>query len=67
MSKRTSELYNLIIKTHDANKKIFTKIKDKDREKFTISHSAKDVKYDTFNFIESNSDSLSASLSNYLN
>ena len=64
MSKRVKELYGIILKNHEPNKAVFTKLRNS--TKFTISHSAKDVIYDSKNFIERNADSMSGSLSKLL-
>lgn len=60
INKKVIECYNSITKSHDSNTNVFTKIKN--TTKFTIFHSAKDVTYDSRNFIERNADSISASL-----
>lgn len=53
-----------IIKDHGKNIKFqHNFLKDKKRDKFTIVHSAKEVKYDVKSFIEKNVDAISSSLS----
>ena len=65
MSKRVKDLYNMLLKNHETtNKDIFKKVRNS--TKFTICHSAKDVIYDSKNFIDRNSDSMSGSLNKLL-
>lgn len=64
MNKRVKELYGIVLKNHEPNTYVFSKIRNS--TKFTISHSAKDVIYDSKNFIERNADSMSGSLSKLL-
>ena len=61
MTKRTKELFTVIVKNHEADKKCFAF--KKMSTKFTIKHSAKDVIYDAKNFIDRNSDYISKSIS----
>jgi len=61
--KRTVDMFGIIRKNHDVNTNVFKATsKVKTVVKFTLSHSAKDVTYDAKNFIERNTDSMSASL-----
>ena len=56
-------LMSSMIKDHDESLKFsYDFMKDKNRDKFTIIHSAKDVKYDVKSFIVKNVDSISSSL-----
>lgn len=56
-------LMGTIIKDHDGNPKLeYNFMKDKNKDKFTIIHSAKEVKYDIKTFIVKNVDSISSSL-----
>jgi len=56
-------LMGIIKKDHDKNPKLeINFMKDKKRDKFTIIHSAKEVKYDIKSFIVKNVDSISPSL-----
>jgi myosin heavy subunit len=64
MNKRVKELYGIVLKNHEPNTTVFSKIRNS--TKFTVSHSAKDVIYDSKNFIERNADSMSGSLSKLL-
>jgi myosin heavy subunit len=55
------------MKVHDKNKKIFLDSKkDKNKDKFTIYHSAKEVKYDVKSFVEKNIDEISSSLTSLM-
>ena len=59
-----SQLMDMVMKDHGKNPKFqHNFMKDKKRDKFTIVHSAKDVKYNIRSFIEKNVDSISPSLS----
>ena len=65
ISKRTKDMYAFMLKTHEtATNKVFIKIKNS--TKFTLSHSAKDVIYETRNFIDRNADCMSPSLNEFL-
>jgi len=64
MNKRVKDMYNNIVKNHEPNAKVFKK--KKNTIKFTICHSAKDVVYDSKNFIERNADMMSPSLNKLL-
>lgn len=56
-------LMDAVIKDHGKNPKLqYNFSKDKKRDKFTIIHSAKEVKYDIKSFITKNVDSISSSL-----
>lgn len=58
------QLMATIINDHGTNEKFAHDfIKDKEGDKFTIVHSAKDVKYDIKSFIDKNVDTISPSLS----
>jgi len=67
INKQTKQLYDLLMKNHEkVNADIFKKQGKNMSTKFLISHSAKDVIYDSKNFIERNSDSMSDSLNQLL-
>ena len=56
-------LMEMITSTHEGNEKLSVDfMKDKKKDRFTIHHSAKEVKYDMKTFIEKNIDEISASL-----
>ena len=64
MTKRTKDMYAFILKHHEPNAKVFKKVRNS--TKFLLSHSAKDVTYDSKNFIDRNADSMSPSLNEFL-
>ena len=65
--KQTKQLYDGLMKSHEKQSaSIFKRVGKNLSTKFLISHSAKDVTYDSKNFIERNSDSMSESLNKLL-
>ncbi len=67
IEQKSEKLYEKFKEKHGKTPKVFKFVKKKGNSTFTISHSAKDVIYDSKRFYERNMDSISGSLVGVLN